>query len=323
MTGSINYGVTSIMDLWFVDLVGPIVESYSGKRYIQVVMDYKSRRVMVALLGNKHDAIKSIINMIKKAQTQTGKTLKRLHGDGGDGGGENINKELKAYLEGNGTIFTSTTAHTPQHNPVERVNRTLLDMVKCLLHHAGCPSIFWDEATLLSVYILSVRISKADNIKTPHEMWHNNKPSIKHMHVFGCDVFIYTHKSDRNNKVDATSRKGIFMGCDPNNTSYYRIFDMDNNKFIMTRDVKFFDNDFNNIKRVSAELDNESSSSSQSSLEFFSFDDYIPSSVSDGDIEQMGRNLATEVNEFIDMYCPASSLGRLSFICHSMGGLIT
>lgn len=37
----------------------------------------------------------------------------------------------------------------------------------------------------------------------------------------------------------------------------------------------------------------------------------------------MGKNLATEVQEFIDMYCPASSLGRLSFIAHSMGGIIT
>ena len=283
MTGKVSYGVTSIMDLWFVDLVGPIEESYSGKRYIQVVMDYKSRRVMVALLSNKHDAIKSIINMIKKAQTQTGKTLKRLHGDGG---GENINKELKAFLEGNGAIFTPTTAHTPQHNPVERVNRTMLDMVKCLLHHAGCPSIFWDEATILSAHILDRRISKADNNKTPYEIWNNNKPSIKHMHVFACDVYIHTHKSDRDSKVDATSRKGIFMGYDPNNNSYYRVFDLDNNRFVMTRDVKFFDNDFTNIKRLGTELDNESSSS-QSSIEYFSFDDYIPSSVSDGDIERM------------------------------------
>lgn len=43
----------------------------------------------------------------------------------------------------------------------------------------------------------------------------------------------------------------------------------------------------------------------------------------DGDIQKMGENLANEVNEFIDMYCPAGSLGWLSFIAHSMGGLIT
>lgn len=42
----------------------------------------------------------------------------------------------------------------------------------------------------------------------------------------------------------------------------------------------------------------------------------------EGDIEEMGVRLAAEVEEFIDQYCPGSSLGRLSFIAHSMGGLI-
>lgn len=43
----------------------------------------------------------------------------------------------------------------------------------------------------------------------------------------------------------------------------------------------------------------------------------------EGDIEEMGVRLAAEVEEFIEQYCPGSSLGRLSFIAHSMGGLIT
>jgi pimeloyl-ACP methyl ester carboxylesterase len=42
----------------------------------------------------------------------------------------------------------------------------------------------------------------------------------------------------------------------------------------------------------------------------------------EGDIAEMGVRLADEVNEFIEQYCPGSSLGRLSFIAHSMGGLI-
>jgi len=41
------------------------------------------------------------------------------------------------------------------------------------------------------------------------------------------------------------------------------------------------------------------------------------------DIEIMGQNLAKEIIDFIDTYCPVSALGRLSFIAHSMGGIIT
>ena len=42
----------------------------------------------------------------------------------------------------------------------------------------------------------------------------------------------------------------------------------------------------------------------------------------DGDVSAMGHRLATEVIEFIHEYLPGSFLGRLSFIGHSLGGLI-
>jgi len=42
----------------------------------------------------------------------------------------------------------------------------------------------------------------------------------------------------------------------------------------------------------------------------------------EGNIEEMGVRLADEIKVFIDQYCPGSSLGRLSFIGHSMGGII-
>lgn len=42
----------------------------------------------------------------------------------------------------------------------------------------------------------------------------------------------------------------------------------------------------------------------------------------EGDIGEMGVRLAQEVMNFIGEWCPNKSLGRLSFIGHSMGGLI-
>lgn len=42
----------------------------------------------------------------------------------------------------------------------------------------------------------------------------------------------------------------------------------------------------------------------------------------EGDILEMGVRLANEVNGYIAQYCPGSSLGRISFIAHSLGGLI-
>ena len=42
----------------------------------------------------------------------------------------------------------------------------------------------------------------------------------------------------------------------------------------------------------------------------------------EGDINQMGLNLSNEVSEFIKKWCPGNLLGRISFVCHSLGGLI-
>ena len=43
----------------------------------------------------------------------------------------------------------------------------------------------------------------------------------------------------------------------------------------------------------------------------------------EGDIGEMGVRLAQEVSNHIAQYCPGNSLGKISFIAHSLGGLIT
>jgi pimeloyl-ACP methyl ester carboxylesterase len=42
----------------------------------------------------------------------------------------------------------------------------------------------------------------------------------------------------------------------------------------------------------------------------------------DGDINVMGKNLATEVQAYITEWCPGNILGRISFVGHSLGGVI-
>jgi triacylglycerol esterase/lipase EstA (alpha/beta hydrolase family) len=42
----------------------------------------------------------------------------------------------------------------------------------------------------------------------------------------------------------------------------------------------------------------------------------------EGDIMKMGQKLGEEVKEFILQWCPDKCLSRLSFVAHSLGGLI-
>jgi triacylglycerol esterase/lipase EstA (alpha/beta hydrolase family) len=43
----------------------------------------------------------------------------------------------------------------------------------------------------------------------------------------------------------------------------------------------------------------------------------------EGDITVMGVKLAHEINQHITEYCPGNCLNKISFIAHSLGGVIS
>jgi hypothetical protein len=98
---------------------------------------------------------------------------------------------------------------------------------------------------------------------------------------------------DSDNKLDLTSTKGIYMGHDKHNDSYYRIYDMNKNKIIISRDVKFYDTSFNNAKALNESINSDNSNElSESSIRLINFyDDYInDDNISDKDIASIFNN---------------------------------
>jgi len=59
---------------------------------------------------------------------------------------------------------------TPQQNGVvERRNRTLMEMVRCMLSHSTLPDFLWGEALKTATYILN-HVSSKYVPKTPYEL---------------------------------------------------------------------------------------------------------------------------------------------------------
>ena len=74
---------------------------------------------------------------------------------------------------------------TPQQNGVaERRNRTLLDMVRCMLSNSSLLEFLWGEALRTAAYILN-QVPNKSMPKTPYELWLGKKPSLHHFHVWG------------------------------------------------------------------------------------------------------------------------------------------
>lgn len=49
-----------------------------------------------------------------------------------------MTQEVMIFLDENGMLHGMTIAHNPwQNNVVERLNRTLVDLVRSMLHHNG------------------------------------------------------------------------------------------------------------------------------------------------------------------------------------------
>jgi hypothetical protein len=90
------------MDIMAVDLIGPFqVDSVDGGKYVMTMRDVATGYCFVCILTHKWEATGHIIAIIDKVETFTAKKLKKLCSDKG---GEFVNNELAAYLDGKGIV---------------------------------------------------------------------------------------------------------------------------------------------------------------------------------------------------------------------------
>ncbi len=257
MTGVLDRHVKGKMDMWVCDLLSFSVPTINNNKYLVLPVDVYSSMTFGTLLATKDLSSQVLQETIDREQVQTGLVLKRFHSDNGS---EFINNDFKNYLKKNGTIQTTSTTYTPQHNGmVERKNRSVLEMVRSMMHHAEAYIGLYGEAVMTTLYIIN-RTSVHNNQTgeftglTPYELYTGIKPTIKHFHVWGCDTYYYHHQEKRENKLDVTSLPGIFVGYDKSNETYYRIYNVDKNIIVISRDVKFYDDKFNEMRRLCAHM---------------------------------------------------------------------
>lgn len=243
--GKIDYHVEETMDLWAADLMGPIkYKSHDSKKYVLVVMDVHSHHVFVVLLNKKSEATAALKCLIVQEQTQKGRTLKRLHTDGG---GEFVNEEMKKFLEQQGTIQTWTTTNTPQHNAmVERMNRTLGEKTRTIMYHAHARSYLWGEAIKTAAHIVNHTPCEWTGHATPYELYTGRNSTQRNMHVWGCDVYVHVKKRDY--KFSATGGRCVFVGYDENNGTYFNVYDRTRKKVTRVHDVEFDEENFTEMK---------------------------------------------------------------------------
>jgi len=98
---------------------------------------------------------------------------------------------------------------TSQQNGVsERRNITLMDMVRSMLCDSNLPIFLWMYALKLFMYLLN-RFHNKVVPNTSFEPWTNRIPSIRHLHVWGCQTKIRIY-NPQDKKTGCKNNQWIF-----------------------------------------------------------------------------------------------------------------
>jgi len=93
------------------------------------------------------------VNFCAKIERQSGHVLTIFRTDEG---GEFNSKELEEFCVAKGIAHEVTSPYTPQHNGIaKKINKTLLNMARCMLKGKGLPHNFWGETVTTVAYILN------------------------------------------------------------------------------------------------------------------------------------------------------------------------
>jgi hypothetical protein len=231
-----NYRAKKGLELVHVDLCGQIrPKTHSGKSYFLLTVDDFSRFMWVELLSTKDEAFKCFKRVKALAETERNLKLRVFRSDHG---GEFNSIEFKEYCDKHGIKHFTTAQYTPQQNGVvERRNRTVVEMARCLLKSKGLPAEFWGEAVSTAVYLLNRALTKSLQGRTPYEAWYNKKPKVHHLRTFGIVVYV-KNIGPGISKLTDRSTKMVFVGYE-NGTKAYRVYDPAAKKLHISRDVIF------------------------------------------------------------------------------------
>ena len=230
-----------ILEIIHSDVVGPFeVDSIGGSRYLCTFIDDKSRYVFVSMLKTKADVFVKFKDFVEMVENQKGKNVKVLRSDNG---GEYMSKELEQFCKQKGIQCQHSVPYTPEQNGVaERLNRTLVEDMRAMLHHAQLSKMYWAEAISTAAYLKNRSVHSSLDGKTPYEIWHGQKPNLSHLRVFGCLSTVHVPKQNRK-KLDAKALVKIFVGY-PDGVKGYRLIDPESLKVTISRDVIFHEDKF-------------------------------------------------------------------------------
>ncbi|GJW81057.1 retrovirus-related pol polyprotein from transposon TNT 1-94 [Tanacetum coccineum] len=155
-----------------------------------------------------------------------------------DRGTEFLNKTLHAYFKEEGIEHQTSTPRTPEQNGVvERRNRTLVEAARTMLSASKLPLSFWAEAVATACYTQNRSIIILTHGKTAYHLINDRKPSIKHLHIFGCICYI-TRDGENLDKMKEKGDPCVMVGYSTQSKGY-RVYNKRTRLIVESIHIKF------------------------------------------------------------------------------------
>ena len=111
-------------------------------------------------------------------------------------------------------------------------------MVRSMLSHTTLLDSLWGEALKIAAYILN-RVPTKATTKTPYELWTSKKPSIRHLHIWGCPAEARPYRPNEK-KLDSRTVSSYFVGY-PERSRGYKFYDPTTRSFFEMGNAQFFE----------------------------------------------------------------------------------
>lgn len=287
---------TQLLELIHTDVCGPMpVCSWGGARYFVTFTDDLSRKTFSYLMKNKSEVFSHFLSFKALVEKQTNLRIKCIRSDGGK---EYCNDKFSKYLKDEGIVHQVTVPYTPQQNGVsERLNRTLMDKVRCMLQHSGLCQQYWGEAVMTAVYLKNRSPSDALAGRIPEEVWTGSSVDLSHLRVFGCIAYSRIPVQKRT-KLDVKSKMFIFVGYSECTKGYRLCSPTDPTRITMSRDVIFLEDRF--YKNDIASCDNNNCNNSYDIYNFNFNNDIYESNNSNKNNEILSEDYNNDDNQSAD-----------------------
>ena len=229
------------LDRIHLDLVRPMstASKHGQFMYFQSGINVGTRMSIVSLLKSKGEAFNASKPFITALEVVARTTLKSLRTDGG---GEYISHEWKTFAKDKGFQHQLVAPYSPEQNGVnERLNRTLLEKMRCLLLWSELPKSFWDVAILHANRLRNCTPTCGLKGGVPLTAWTGKQTDSKSLHTFGCLVQYLKvgHDKPTTGKLAPKTAYGVFLGL-PKDQAGFLIWDPTKPEILVRTDVKFY-----------------------------------------------------------------------------------